>query len=306
MREIRSFVTLAEQLHFGRAAILLHLSQPALTKQIRRLEEEIGGPLFVRGRHGTHLTNLGQQFLRGARSLVRDFEELVDRTKRIARGETGRLRIGFGFHTFELVPRIVVRLRKSIPSSEITLRDMSTNEQIEALRNERIDLGFVRLPVTSEFETRPVIEDRVMLVSSLSPEFSANLTLADCRDQPFVLISRERAPTFHGHVLSLCARNGFHPRIVQEVPEVTTALALVRAGLGLAMIPQSFGTSRFAGVRFHILKDAGARWTVGAAWRKGDTNSLLHRFLSLLKPEMSKIRAMADSAKPAETSSAAD
>lgn len=291
MREVRSFVMLAEQLHFGRAATLLHLSQPALTKQIRRLEEEIGGPLFTRGRHGTHLTALGQQFLKGARGVVRDFEDLIDRTKRGARGETGRLRIGFGFHTFELVPRIVVRLRKSVPSSEISLRDMSTNEQIDALRNERIDLGFVRLPVTSEFETRPVIEDRVMLVSSLLPEFSSGLTLAACRDLPFVLISRERAPTFHGHVLSLCAKNGFHPRIVQEVPEVTTALALVRAGLGVAMIPQSFGTSRFAGVRFHILKDEEAGWTVGAAWRKADTNSLLHRFLSLIKPEMSDLNS---------------
>jgi DNA-binding transcriptional LysR family regulator len=288
MREVRSFVTLAEQLHFGRASNLLHLSQPALTKQIRRLEEELGGELFSRGRHGTQLTALGQQFLRGARPVVRDFDELVDRTGRIARGETGRLRIGFGFHTFELVPRIVVRLRKSIPSSEITLRDMSTTEQIDALRNDRIDLGFIRLPAASELETRPVIEDRVMLVSGLSPEFPPGLTLADCRDQPFILISRERASTFHSHVLALCAKNGFHPRIVQEVPEVTTALALVRAGLGLAMIPQSFGTSRFAGVRFHILKDEAARWTVGAAWRKGDTNPLLHRFLDLLKPEMTK------------------
>lgn len=288
MREIRSFVTLAEQLHFGRASELLHLSQPALTKQIRRMEGELSGDLFVRGRHGTHLTSLGQQFLRGARTLLRDFDELVDRTGRVARGETGRLRIGFGFHTFELVPRIVVRLRKSIPSSEITLRDMSTNEQIEALRNEKIDLGFIRLPVSGDFETRAVIEDRVMLVSGLSPEFPPGLTLAECRHQPFVLISRERAPTFHGHVLSLCAKNGFHPRIVQEVPEVTTALALVRAGLGLAMIPQSFGTSRFAGVRFHILKDDEAKWTVGAAWRRGDTNTVLHRFLALLKPEIAQ------------------
>lgn len=286
MREIRSFVMLAEQLHFGRASALLHLSQPALTKQIRRIEDDLGGSLFIRGRHGTQLTALGQQFLKGARSVVRDFDELVDRTSRVARGETGRLRIGFGFHTFELVPRIVVRLRKSIPSSEITLRDMSTNEQIEALRNEKIDLGFIRLRAAGEFETRPVIEDRVMLVSGLSAEFPVGMSLGDFRDQPFILISRERAPTFHGHVLSLCAKYGFHPRIVQEVPEVTTALALVKAGLGVAMIPQSFGSSRFAGVRFHIFKDEEARWTVAAAWRKEDPNPLLHKFLALLKPEM--------------------
>src|SRR6478752_3882690 len=159
LREIRSFVALAEQLHFGRAARVLSLSQPALTKQIRRLEEQLGSALFTRGRHGTQLTALGQQFLRGARASVQDFDELLDRARRTAAGETGRLRIGFGFHTFELVPRIVVRLTKSVPSIEISLRDMSTAEQIEALRSEKLDLGFVRLPVPGEFETLPVIED---------------------------------------------------------------------------------------------------------------------------------------------------
>jgi DNA-binding transcriptional LysR family regulator len=286
LHEVRSFITLAEQLHFGRASLLLRVSQPALTKQIRRLEDELGGLLLVRGRHGTQLTALGQQFLRGARTVVRDYDELLERTRRTATGEAGRLRIGFGFHTFELVPRVVVRLRQGAPSMELSLRDMSTIEQIEGLRSERIDLGFVRLPVGKEFETLPVIEDRLMLVSSLSANLPARLTLKDCREQPFVLISRERSPTFHRHAVALCARHGFHPRTVQEVPEITTALALVQAGLGLTMIPQSFGSTPFGGLRFHPLKDREARWKVGAAWRKGDSNPLLHRFLDLLKREV--------------------
>ncbi len=286
LREVRSFVTLAEQLHFGRAARVLSLSQPALTKQIRRLEEELGGALFTRTRRSTQLTALGEMFLRGARVTLRDFDELLDRTRRTAAGQTGRLRIGFGFHTFELVPRIVVRLRKSVPSMELTLRDMSTAEQVEALRSERIDIGFVRLPVGEEFQTLPVIEDRVMLVSSLSADLPANLPLRECRDKPFILISPERSPTFHQHSIALCGKHGFHPHVVQEVPEVTTALALVQAGLGLTMIPQSFGSTQFAGVRFHKLKEPQARWKVGAAWRKGDSNPLLQRFLSILKAEV--------------------
>src|SRR6478609_4095131 len=151
LRDVRSFVILAEQLHYGRSAQLLNLTQPALTKQIRRLEEELGGELFIRGRHGTQLTTLGRDFLRGARASLRDFDELVQRTRRIAAGEIGQLRIGFGFHTFELVPRIIVRLRKNLPSIQISLRDMSTAEQVEALRTEKLDLGFVRLPLSSEF-----------------------------------------------------------------------------------------------------------------------------------------------------------
>ncbi len=286
LREVRSFVILAEQLHFGRAAKLLHLSQPALTKQIRRLEAEVGGPLLNRSKHGTQLTALGQQFLRGARTSIQDFDDLLDRTRRTAAGQTGLLRIGFGFHTFELVPRVVVRLRQQVPSVELTLRDMSTSEQVEALRTEKIDLGFVRLPVGDELQTRRVVEDRLMLVSSLADRLPANLSLRNCRDRPFILISTDRSPTFHGHAIKLCAKYGFHPRIVQEVPEVTTALALVQAGSGLTFIPQSFGTTNFVGVRFHLLKDLEARWEVGAAWRKGDTNPLLHHFLTLLKSEI--------------------
>ncbi len=288
LREVRSFIILAEQLHFGRAARLLNLSQPALTKQIRHLEDELGGELLFRGRHGTKLTTLGEKFLLGARPLVRDSDELVALTRRAARGEGGRLRIGFGFHTFELVPRIVVRLRKSLPNVDISLRDMSTAEQTEALRSEKIDLGFVRLPAARDLASLPVVEDRVMLVSGATSQLPLDLDLAACREEPFVLISRQRSPSFHRHVLSLCAKHNFHPRIVQEVPEVTTALALVRAGLGLAMIPQSFGASRFAGVRFHILKDSEAEWSVGAAWREGDPNPVLYRFLALLKQEAKK------------------
>ena len=102
---VRAFLILAEQLHFGRAAALLHLSQPALTKAIHRLEEEVGGRLFTRGRQGARLTDVGQQLLTGARALAADADRLLALARRAARGETGRLRIGFGFHTLELVPR---------------------------------------------------------------------------------------------------------------------------------------------------------------------------------------------------------
>lgn len=286
LAEVRSFLTLAEQLNFGRAAGLLHLSQPALTKQIHRLEEEVGGPLFTRGRRGAQLTAVGQQFLIGARALVADGDRLLALARRAARGETGRLRIGFGFHTLELVPRLLVRLRRSVPAVEISLRDMSTLEQIEGLRANRIDLGFVRLPVEGgDLDTFPVVEDRLMLVVGLTMDLPARLTLDACRALPFVLISRERSPTMRQHVLGLCAKYGFHPRIVQEVPEVTTALALVRAGLGVSLFSQSFGITRMVGVRFHPLEDVEAGWSVGAGWRKGDPNPILSRFLEMIRPE---------------------
>lgn len=285
IRQIRSFVVLAELLHFGRTASRLNLSQPALSKQIQLLEESVGGALLQRGKHGAQLTSLGRQFLSGAKALVRDADELVEETRRAAQGNSGWLRIGFGFHTFEIVPRVVVKLRRKAPAIGITLRDMSTAEQIAALRTERIDVGFLRLPVSPEFATRHIIEDRLMLVSNAVEKLPASWGLKDCRDRPFVILSRERSPNLHRHVMKLCEKSGFEPRVVQEVPEVTTALALVRAGLGVSIIPQSFSTTRFAGVRFHPLRGREARYAVSAAWRKGDDNPLIQRFLGLLASE---------------------
>lgn len=288
IREVRSFLALADELHFGRTARLLNLSQPALTKQIRRLEDELGGVLLVRGPHGAQLSSLGRLFREGAQTLVRDWDDLNSHTRRVARGQSGRLRLGFGFHTFELVPRIIVRLRKTLPDVVFTLRDMSTSEQIEALLGEKIDLGFIRVSPVKNLAIVPLMQDRMTLVTSAAARFPVRLDLDALRDEPFVLISRQRSPTFHGHALELCAQHGFRPRVVQEVPEATTVLALVRAGLGVSMIPESFAINRFAGVRTHRLGDKTAAWTVGAAWRKHDPNPLVSRFLELVKSELKR------------------
>jgi DNA-binding transcriptional LysR family regulator len=286
MRELRSVVLLGQQLHFGRTARLLNLSQPALTKQIRRVEEDLGCLLFERGKHGTKLTSAGETFLEEAKLIVSGFDRLLEGGRKLARGEIGRLRIGFGFHTFELVPRVIARLRHVAPAGEISLRDMSTSEQIEALRSRRIDAGFVRAPVSKEFESMPVINDRLILVTSKNSGLPQKAALRDCLNQVFILISNERAPTFRRHALALCAKHGFHPRLVQDTNEVTTSLALVRANLGVTLIPQSFGTAHITGVRVHDLDDPEASWAVSAAWRRGDSNPVLKRFLELLREEI--------------------
>ncbi|RYD38086.1 MAG: LysR family transcriptional regulator [Verrucomicrobiaceae bacterium] len=290
IRELRSFVLLAGQLHFGRAAALLHLSQPALTKQIRKMEEDLGGDLFQRGKSGTVLTSLGTQFLAEARETLQHFDRMVDRGKRAAKGEIGQLNLGFGFHTFELVPRLIVKLREISPGIDVTLRDMSSAEQEAALAKRSIDLGFVRQPIPKGYRSFPVVKDRMAIVSSEESRLPEDLKLADCRSLAFVAIAEARAPGFYNHTIRLCARHGFHPRIVQQVPELTTAVALVRAGLGIAMIPESFRRHRFEGLRWHRLKEKEAAWSVSAAWHPGDTNPALTRFLDLLKQDLKDSR----------------
>ncbi|HVJ45017.1 MAG TPA: LysR family transcriptional regulator [Luteolibacter sp.] len=289
IRELRSFVLLAEQLHFGRAAKLMNLSQPALTKQVRRMEEELGTALFDRGKKGTALSTFGEWFLKDARLTLQSFDGLMDRGKRAAKGEAGRLNIGFGFHTFELVPRLIVKLREIAPGIEVSLRDMSTDEQRRALEAGRIDLGFLRLPLPSGYKTLPVVRDKLALISSGASGLPATATLKDCRDVPFVALSEERAPGFHHHMLMVCGKYGFYPKIVQQVPELTTAVALVRAGLGVAVIPESFWSSRLEDVRLHAIKDREAGWQVSAGWHAGDTNPALAKFLGLLREEVKAV-----------------
>lgn len=288
IRELRSFVLLGEQLHFSRAAKLMNLSQPALTKQIRRMEDELGTPLFERNKQGTKLSTFGERFLPEAKTTLRSFDELMDRGKRAAAGETGRLSIGFGFPTFELVPRLIVKLRETAPGVEVSLQDMSTAEQMDGLGRGTVDIGFMRLPAPKPFCSLPVVVDRLALVSSARSHLAADAGLAECRDEPFVALSETRAPGFHHHVLAMCGRHGFHPKIVQQVPELPTAMALVRAGLGVAIIPESFWNSRIEGVRLHRLREKDAAWKVGAVWHAGDTNPALARFLGLLKQDLKR------------------
>src|SRR4029450_4923818 len=139
----------------------------------------------------------------------------------------------------------------------------------------RLQPRFAPAPASKEFDSMPVINDRLILVTSKNSGLPQKATLRDCTKQPFILISNERAPTFRRHALALCAKHGFHPRLIQDTSEVTTSLALARAGLGVTLIPQSFGTAHITGVRVHELDDPEASWAVRAAGRRGDTKPRL-------------------------------
>lgn len=283
--QLKSFLVLADQLHYGRAAAALHLSQPALTKQIQRLEEDLGSPLFERGTQGTRLSAFGQQWLQEARQVDRRLDGLIDFGRKMTQGETGRVRIGFGYHSLELVPSVVVKLREEAPGIQISIRDMSTAEQLSDLNAGKLDLAFVRLPIANSenYQSLPAIEDRMALVTAYAFSDKKRLKLADVSDQPFVSISQLRSPGFFGHMLTLCAKHGFHPRIVQQVSEFPTALALARAGMGVTMIPESYWNSDYKSLKIHRIAATDSKWKVGALWRRGDSNPALHRFLDTLK-----------------------
>jgi DNA-binding transcriptional LysR family regulator len=289
LTRLRSFVVLAERLHYGEAARLLNLSQPALSKQIRQLEDEIGAPLFDRGRHGARLTEVGAVFAEEARALVRQADVALERGRRAARGEIGRFAVGFGFSTVALVPRVISRFRRRHPEVEVALRDMSTPEQLDGLRTGRLHVGFVRLPAGRGLRQRLVLEDQLVLaMPARREEFGRSKKLADLANAPFIMLPRHMSLSLHDHIHRLCAKHGFHPRVVQEVNEYPTVLALVAAGLGVALVPESQLRTRMEGVTIQRAGDKAARWQVGAAWRESAGSPLTRDFLDILAEEQGR------------------
>ena len=296
IRLLRSFQVLAQQGHFGRAARALHVSQPALTKQMRQLEDEIGGPLFVRGRHGAQLTSAGMLFREEVDRLLLQADRVLDRAQRAARGEVGELRLGFGVTTRLLVPRLVSRFRKVHPHVHVSLEDMSSPLQLEALEAGDLHVGFVRLPVDRPLKVIPVVEDRLVLAVPEARRADLQRRMPQgLRSEPFVELttSPPGSPSFQAHVHRVCARYGFRPRVVQEAGDFVTMLALVAAGLGLAVVPRAATATRVEGVVHLPLEVEEARWRVGAAWVADGKNPVRDAFVAVLREELARMPAAA-------------
>ena len=283
--DLEAVVVLAETLHFGRAADRLHVSQPALSKRIKRLEERIGGPLLVRGYRDVKLTEAGRLLAGRGRRLIQESAATVALAQRAARGEAGLLRIGFGIATIlGLVPDVLLRFRRAYPEVQLSLRDMPTPDQVSALASREIDVGFVRRPVSDDrLVMRPVLDER--LVAALGPRspWVPKVGLRSVAGEPFIIIARTRSASFYDHALSVCAAAGFAPRIVQEAGELFTVLSLVRAGLGVSLVPRSAALMRLPGVRFRELTISKAAWNIALAWhRDSDDAPLVRRFVEMV------------------------
>ena len=280
--ELRSLVALAEQRHFGRAAEVLGISQPALSKRLQRLEDKVGGRLVARGSRGVHLTEPGLVLLDQARALLRNSDLALEVSRQVLRGGAGFLRIGFGVASIaQTLPGILLRFRRAHPRAQVLMRDMSSPAQLQALRSEEIELGFVRMPVTDAvLECTPVHRERLVAAVRPGGAWRDRAGLASLAEEPFVVCSRAISASYYHHVVALCRTAGFAPRIVTETNELFSLLQLVRAGIGVALVPSASAAMRVPGVRFKAVRQKEAAWDIGLAWRKGPEKSpLLEAFL---------------------------
>jgi len=257
LRRLRYFTTVAEERHFGRAARRLRIAQPPLSRQIQALEEELGFRLFERSSRHVRLTPAGEALLAGTPRVFEAVDLAIRDARRAAAGQAGRLVVGYPSSVaFTGLVEILRAFRARSPDVEVVLRELPPQEQIDALLDGRMDVGFVRAPVDQpELATR--IVRRETLVVALPEDHPLakreRIPLELLTREPFVTFPRTRGAAFFDMLMRLCHEAGFTPRIVQEAPQLDL-VSLVAAGFGVAIVPGSVRAARRPGVVFRAIK----------------------------------------------------
>jgi DNA-binding transcriptional LysR family regulator len=244
LRQLRSFLSIAETLHFGRTAELIHLSQPALSHQIRSLEEEVGVRLFERNRRKTTLTAAGLAFRDDVAATLSQLEQAIRRARLAASGKLGLLRIGFvSTAGSEIVPNIVLQFRKANPDVEFSLRNILTAEQVQMLETGSLDIGFLRLPIGehSALDVVTVHREPLVLVVPSAHKLAKKkrVRLREVAGQDFVMSERAYAPGFHDLISGMLRDAGIVPNVSQTAGEIPTLISLVASGMGITILPAS-------------------------------------------------------------------
>ena len=244
LRQIRSFLSIAETLHFGRTAELIHLSQPALSLQIRDLEEDVGVRLFERNRRKTTLTAAGVAFRDEAARALSQLDQAIRRARLAANGKVGLLRIGFiSTAGSEIVPDIFREFRELNPEVEFSLRAITTADQVQMLETGSLDIGFLRLPIRehSALHAVAVHRERFVLVVPASHRLAKRkrVRLREVSGEDFVMYERTYAPGFHDLVVGMLRDARIVPNVSQTAAEISTLISLVDAHMGIAILPAS-------------------------------------------------------------------
>ncbi len=289
LRQLRYFIAVAEELSFTRAALRLHLSQPPLSQQIQSLEQDLGVRLLERTKRSVALTEPGRIFLEQARQILAKVDEARSQMVAAAAGYTGQLRLAYtvsvSFHP--AMPQALLRFGQMAPNVRLQLSEMYTEPQFAALLAGQIDVGFVRDEPAHEQDARGLrlgMIDREPLLLALPaghPMASRDsLRLAEVAGDAFVSQPRELAATLYDRLVKLATRAGFQPSIIQHAQQINGLLALVAAGLGLALVPASMRTVRLAGVCYVPLEDPDAYLLLAVACRADDHSPALQQFLA--------------------------
>jgi DNA-binding transcriptional LysR family regulator len=278
--QLRYFIAVAETLHFGRAAALLHISQPPLSRAIRALEEQLGVVLFARSRRRVELTPEGAHFLAQARLVIAQLEHAATELRGMAAGERGRLRIGFvSLADYGVLPGLLKAYKAAQPGVALALREMLSPEQAAALAAGQLDFGLLLPPVAHADELDHVVVQRDRFLVALparhrlarsSGRAAGKLAVRELAGEAFVMVPREIAPGLYDIVSALASRAGFSLNVAQEAIQMQTVVSLVSSGLGVAIVPGSLANLGRRGVVYREVADAHPRLELWLAWRRGE------------------------------------
>lgn len=288
-RQLKYFIAVAEEENIGRAARRLHISQPPLTRQIKQIEDELGVNLFIRTPKGMELTAVGRLFLEEARNIALLFEQATERTMEAAQGRLGRLDVAiFGSGIIDAIPKIMLAFNETYPGVKVHLHQMGKAEQIEALRQRRINVGFNRMLTPQPDLTSELIftEPLLLAVNEKHPLSRLDsIPFSALKDHPLILFPREGRPNFVDKVISICAEVGFFPKITQEVGDAVTGVALVASGFGICIVPKSLTALALPGVVFRPISERPAHWAVDLSciYRRDDETPILAAFLGTMR-----------------------
>lgn len=287
LRHLRYFVAVAEELHFGRAAARLAIVQPSLSQQIQHLERELGFPLLRRTKRSVELTDAGKVFLVEAQRILAQVQEAKRAAQRAYRGEVGRLAVGYiSSSTYDLLPMMLRAYRERFPDVEVVLRELTTQEQVRALEEDTIQIGLLRLPISSPLVRVEVVRQEPIV--SVLPEHhplarQERIAVSQLASEPFVLQSRQRGAGYYMQLMKLCLAAGFSPNVVQEVTEMHTIVSLVAAGIGVSLVPLSTRNIRSQGVVYRELEGTATLTEIAVAWRRDLQSTVAQNFLMVAR-----------------------
>lgn len=290
LRHLRYFVAVAETLHFGKAAAQLGMAQPPLSQQIKTLESILGHRLLDRTTRGVRLTVVGQYLFERARKTLERIDQDVEMARRLGAGQEGALSVGFsGSVMFTRLPFVIERYRRLYPKVELQLQELATAEQMRALKEGALDLGFLRDgEPDSAIRIEPLLREPFVAILPKQHPLAARASLrpADLRQEPFVFYARKMGPLAFDRTIACCEADGFHPRIVQDTPQWPTAVRLIAAGLGVSIAPACVSSLAMPNVVYRRLRST-HRTSVDIGIRRDLHSPVAEAFLRIIRQQAS-------------------